>query len=332
MHYSRPTFLILMNYPADKLESTFLFRYELPIIAKRWVKTGLLWNGTNGLQERRCGGNGTCALRVVAPPVVPFSVEVYDFKTKCNSDIAQKMQNIIFGRRDVQFFSCRYPGDTSRDDFIKGIDNCPQSPKLVGRMCDFKEIVRYAKSQSLRRYAELLDSCEGQGECFPGDVGQIPASTTRQRTPPRCIAGDAGQKDQEGEAAHRIWTEAAIVWKMLDESGDRSITFEPISYHDAFLWMATIAAPPGSLHGGGAEYILSISFSNAYPNKPPIICLDTEKTTIIHCKVDSDGAVHMPSLTANWSASLTLYEVLLQIKSLLSDPLCVDPSACSQCR
>eukprot|EP00256_Glycine_max_P063891 XP_014633824.1 uncharacterized protein LOC100527196 isoform X1 [Glycine max] len=86
-----------------------------------------------------------------------------------------------------------------------------------------------------------------------------------------------------------------------------------------YHWIATIIGTPETPYQGGI-FFLDIKFPIDYPFKPPEVVF---KTRIYHCNVDPDGRVSMGILKDDWSPALTITKVLLEVRSIMTNP---DPS------
>ena len=86
-------------------------------------------------------------------------------------------------------------------------------------------------------------------------------------------------------------------------------------------WVATIMGPEGSPYEGGT-FILSVTFPEEYPFKPPQVRFTTK---IYHSNISSSGSICLDILSSQWSPALTTQKVLLSISSLLCDPNPDDP-------
>mmetsp|Transcript_24034 Transcript_24034/g.42403 ORF Transcript_24034/g.42403 Transcript_24034/m.42403 type:complete len:270 (-) Transcript_24034:91-900(-) len=95
----------------------------------------------------------------------------------------------------------------------------------------------------------------------------------------------------------------------------------PKSDENFFEWVATITGPEGSPYAGGVFY-LDISFPKDYPFRPPKIRF---RTKIYHCNIAENGEICLDTLKDNWSAALSISQVLLSICSLLADANPADP-------
>jgi len=92
--YNAPS--IFINYPAAKLPSTFLFRFELEIIGRAATKGWSEFSTENRV------------------------VEVFDFKTGCNRTILQDMhQKLNKDRLSQIVIECRSPVDSSGAGFAR---------------------------------------------------------------------------------------------------------------------------------------------------------------------------------------------------------------------
>uniref|UniRef100_A0A4X1VZX4 UBC core domain-containing protein n=1 Tax=Sus scrofa TaxID=9823 RepID=A0A4X1VZX4_PIG len=81
-----------------------------------------------------------------------------------------------------------------------------------------------------------------------------------------------------------------------------------------YEWRSTILGP-GSVYKGGV-FFLDITFTPAYPLKPPKV---TFQTRIYHCNINSQEVICFEKLKDNWSPALTISKVLLSVCSLLID-------------
>merc|ERR1712046_286584 len=88
---------------------------------------------------------------------------------------------------------------------------------------------------------------------------------------------------------------------------------------DMFFWQATIVGPEESPYAGGT-FFLNIQFPSDYPFKPPRVWFSTK---IYHCNVDSNGAIKLELLSAEWSPASNILKVLSTLSSLMED---CDPS------
>ncbi|XP_019706701.1 constitutive photomorphogenesis protein 10 [Elaeis guineensis] len=83
-----------------------------------------------------------------------------------------------------------------------------------------------------------------------------------------------------------------------------------------FHWVSTMIGPQGSPYEGGI-FFLDIVFPQNYPFRPPQV---TFKTRIFHCNVDSTGNLNLDILKDGWSPALTISNVLLTIKAIITNP------------
>ncbi|MCO5612217.1 hypothetical protein L7F22_066480 [Adiantum nelumboides] len=90
---------------------------------------------------------------------------------------------------------------------------------------------------------------------------------------------------------------------------------------DIFQWQAHIMGPADSPYCGGL-FLVSISFPQDYPFKPPRVQFQTK---VYHPNISSSGNICLDILKGSWSPALTIRKVLLSISSLLTDPNPDDP-------
>ncbi|KAI5066254.1 hypothetical protein GOP47_0018878 [Adiantum capillus-veneris] len=90
---------------------------------------------------------------------------------------------------------------------------------------------------------------------------------------------------------------------------------------DIFQWQAHIMGPIDSPYTGGL-FLVSISFPQDYPFKPPRVQFQTK---VYHPNISSSGNICLDILKGSWSPALTIAKVLLSISSLLTDPNPDDP-------
>ncbi|WCJ37034.1 Ubiquitin-conjugating enzyme E2 4 [Euphorbia peplus] len=88
-----------------------------------------------------------------------------------------------------------------------------------------------------------------------------------------------------------------------------------------YHWQATIMGPSESPYSGGV-FSLSIAFPTDYPLNPPKINFTTK---VYHPNINANGNICLDTLRDEWSPSLTISKVLIQILSLLSAPNLEDP-------
>ena len=93
------------------------------------------------------------------------------------------------------------------------------------------------------------------------------------------------------------------------------LTAAPVN-GNIFRWTATLKGPINTPYEGGTFH-LNVKFPPDYPFKPPQICFTTK---VYHPNINSNGAIALDILNAQWSPALTTPKVLLSIASLLMDP------------
>jgi len=88
-----------------------------------------------------------------------------------------------------------------------------------------------------------------------------------------------------------------------------------------FKWIGTLKGSEGTVYEG-QTYKLSLSFTNDYPFKAPVVRFTTP---IYHPNVDQYGNICLDILKDKWSATLNVRTVLISIQSLMNDPNIDDP-------
>lgn len=78
----------------------------------------------------------------------------------------------------------------------------------------------------------------------------------------------------------------------------------------------SINGPPDTPYSGG-NFVLTATFPDNYPFKPPKISFNTK---IWHPNVSDDGHICLDILRSRWTPVTTLRGVLLSIQSLMQDP------------
>ncbi|EFC48893.1 ubiquitin-conjugating enzyme E2C [Naegleria gruberi] len=86
-------------------------------------------------------------------------------------------------------------------------------------------------------------------------------------------------------------------------------------------WTGTLKGCEGTCYDG-QSYKLSLSFSNDYPFKVPVVKFITP---IYHPNVDQFGNICLDILKDKWSATYNVRTILISIQSLMNDPNIEDP-------
>ncbi|KAA6356343.1 MAG: putative Ubiquitin-conjugating enzyme E2 2 [Streblomastix strix] len=81
-------------------------------------------------------------------------------------------------------------------------------------------------------------------------------------------------------------------------------------------WNAAIFGPIDTIWDGGT-FRLTITFTEEYPNKPPVVKF---RTRIFHPNVYTDGSICLDILQNQWSPIYDVANILTSIQSLLTDP------------
>lgn len=90
-----------------------------------------------------------------------------------------------------------------------------------------------------------------------------------------------------------------------------------ISDDDMFNWNGFVKGPEDSAYKGGVFFI-NISLPSDYPFKAPKVSFQTK---IYHPNINANGTICLAILKEEWSPSQSIYKILLNIYSILSDPV-----------
>lgn len=90
---------------------------------------------------------------------------------------------------------------------------------------------------------------------------------------------------------------------------------------DMYEWVVTIDGPKNTPYEGGKFY-LSMNFNTGFPFRPPKVKFLTH---IYHCNISKGGDICLDILKSNWSAALSVSQILLSIWVLLQEPNPADP-------
>jgi ubiquitin-conjugating enzyme E2 D/E len=90
---------------------------------------------------------------------------------------------------------------------------------------------------------------------------------------------------------------------------------------DLLQWTATITGPKDTPYEHGV-FSLSVTITPNYPIESPKV---TFITPIYHPNIQADGYICLDILKGKWSPAITLYKLMLCIKSLLAEPNPDDP-------
>ena len=103
--------------------------------------------------------------------------------------------------------------------------------------------------------------------------------------------------------------------KIQSETADDSIMAMP-DEKDMFKWEAIICGPEDTEWEGGI-FKLQMTFTDAYPNKPPEVKFVTD---IFHPNVYKDGKICLDILKEQWSPVYDVQSILISIQQLMTDP------------
>lgn len=100
------------------------------------------------------------------------------------------------------------------------------------------------------------------------------------------------------------------------------ITGTPVNESNLFEWQAFITGPDDSPYEGGL-YELKLSIPCHYPVQSPKVHFRTE---IFHPNIYPSGEICIDILQDQWSEAMSIEQVLLSIRSLLSEPNANSPA------
>ncbi|KAF7494927.1 Ubiquitin-conjugating enzyme E2 1 [Sarcoptes scabiei] len=86
--------------------------------------------------------------------------------------------------------------------------------------------------------------------------------------------------------------------------------------NDIMHWNAVIFGPPDTPYEDGTFH-LKLTFSEEYPNKPPLVKFVTR---MFHPNIYTDGSICLDILQTRWSPTYDISAILTSIQSLLDEP------------
>eukprot|EP00741_Cyanophora_paradoxa_P008302 tig00001286_g8031.t1 len=110
--------------------------------------------------------------------------------------------------------------------------------------------------------------------------------------------------------------------KQIKQEPPEGCSASPISDDNLYIWSATIFGPDESPWEGGV-YSLRLTFTEAYPDKPPKVRFTCE---MFHPNVYSDGTLCLDIIQDAWVPTYTVATILTSIQSLLTDPNPASPA------
>lgn len=110
--------------------------------------------------------------------------------------------------------------------------------------------------------------------------------------------------------------------KLSRQEPPEGCSASPLSEENLFVWGATIFGPPETPWEGGV-YALRLTFTEAYPEKPPRVRFTCE---MFHPNVYTDGTLCLDIIQDKWSPIYTVNTILTSIQSLLTDPNPASPA------
>lgn len=117
---------------------------------------------------------------------------------------------------------------------------------------------------------------------------------------------------QQSAARLRLMTDL----KAARQDSPEGCSASPLNDENLFVWGATIFGPSETAWEGGI-YSLRLTFTEAYPEKPPRVRFTSE---MFHPNVYTDGTLCLDIIQDKWSPIYTVNTILTSIQSLLTDP------------
>jgi len=110
-------------------------------------------------------------------------------------------------------------------------------------------------------------------------------------------------------------------FKRLQSDPPQGISGAP-QEDNIMAWQAVIFGPDDTPWEGGT-FRMECTFSEDYPNKPPVVKFVSK---IFHPNVYNDGSICLDILQNNWSPIYDIAAILTSIQSLLCDPNPASPA------
>ena len=95
---------------------------------------------------------------------------------------------------------------------------------------------------------------------------------------------------------------------MQADNTQDSLQASPVS-DSLFFWEAIIFGPEDTIWEGGI-FMLTLEFSEDYPNKPPKVKFTTK---MFHPNIYNDGSICLDILNTNWSPIYDVTSILTSI-------------------
>ncbi|XP_060193993.1 ubiquitin-conjugating enzyme E2 2-like [Lycium barbarum] len=104
--------------------------------------------------------------------------------------------------------------------------------------------------------------------------------------------------------------------KRLHQDPPAGINGAPVDNNIIMLWNVVIFGPDDTPWDGG-ETMLTLQFTEDYPNKPPRVRFISR---MFHPNIHADGSIFLDTLQNQWSLLYDVAAILTSIQSLLCDP------------
>ena len=110
--------------------------------------------------------------------------------------------------------------------------------------------------------------------------------------------------------------------KQFNENDENETILATPHEDNLMIWDCIIFGPEDTPWDGGC-FKLTLTFSEEYPNKPPVAHMNT---SVFHPNFYTDGRICLDILQNQWSPIIDVHAVLTSIQSLLTDPNPLSPA------
>ena len=110
--------------------------------------------------------------------------------------------------------------------------------------------------------------------------------------------------------------------KQFNENDENETILATPHEDNLMIWDCIIFGPEDTPWEGGC-FKLTLTFSEEYPNKPPVAHMNT---SVFHPNFYTDGRICLDILQNQWSPIIDVHAVLTSIQSLLTDPNPLSPA------